>query len=546
MIDAAWTLDVHNWSKGWTLSTYAGKTDTPPLDAAHPVVLEQPYKGSWSWSDYPNGWTPRQATVQVRCLSAAALDAMGGVDPGDLVDAWLYHEQNTIHGVVKKTWHRCLGYLDDPEASQDGRGLVLKLAVVDPLARLSETPVDDANPWPSESLGARLSRIAVAARINIVSLAAYANLATMGPATVNNQGALQLLQSCLAGVQTAAGEQLVLRGTVAELEETGLGDQVLFDTFYVGQPPGLLVDPVSGLSQMYPGVPCYWIDTVGRKSEMDAAYQLTAAHDLISGGGGAGLWVTQRTPVANLYAVEGGAALDAGHVLRDTTTWVKSRSTAINQVKLVGVDAAGEEKSVVAQWSDLVASDGPSTRTVQTARLIDAGAAAAAAGLLPDRATSVPDWTADAFTFTTRGLTLNELHGYSDKLFPAGVQAAGMQIPVAIVGVDPTAALTGPDLSGVLEGATVQVADGGVLSVVGQLRNEVLRPSGTKSNLVSYADLRTKNAAPGTGLPWSTFTYHSDDAVPYLGTDRTWDASQAHPSFGHEQLTYRDLRLIGA
>lgn len=548
MLNAKWTCEVTNYTKGWTFTTYAGKSDTPQLSPADPVVLQAPYKGSWGWSDYPAGWTPRQAQLDLRVYSAQALEAMGGVDPGDLVDAHLFHEQLrsvTFGPVVRKSWHRVVGYLDDPEVKQDDRGLVVSLAVVDPLARLAEVVVDDPNPWPAESLGARLNRIAQAAGINIVSKSAYAAAATLGPVTVSNQGALPLLQATLDGV-LSGGKQLVLRGTVGELEHAGLGDQVDFDTTYSGADPVWLVDPATLGTSLYPGKPVYWISTVTRVSTMQAPFVLTAAHDLLAppAAPGTGLWVAQRTPIANLADVSGGAALDADDVLREGTAWIKSRSTAINQVKLVGLDAAGEEKSVVAQYTDLVRADGPSTRVVQTHRLIDAGALAAATALLPDKATASPDWSADQFTFTTKALTAAEVRAYATTLFPY-VHTADMTLPIAIVGVATRGAVTGADLSGVLEGATVQVDAKGVLSVIGQLRNEVLRPSGSKTNLVSYSELRTETADNAPTIAWSTFGYHSDDAVPYTGTDRTFDASQAHPSFGHEVLSYRDFRLIG-
>lgn len=549
MLDAAWTCRVTNVTKGWTLETWAGKSDTPQLSPADPVVLQAPYKGTWGWSDYPIGWTPRQAQLDVRCYSAQALDDLGGVDPGDLVDAWLFHEYMGGHTgttLVQNTWHRAVGYLDDPEVRQDSRGIVVSLAVVDPLARLAQTVVDDPNPWPQESLGARLDRIAQAAKINLVSKAAYANAATMGPITVSNQGALPLLQACLDGVQVN-GEQLVLRGTVGELEHAGLGDQTTYDKTYSGDDPAWLVNPVTLGTQLLPGKPAYWISTVSRISTMAAPFVLVAAHDLGAPGAapGAGLYVAQREPIGDLWTVSGGAALDADDVLREGTTWVKSREAAINQVKLVGLDAAGAEKSVVAQYSDLVKSDGPWTRTVQTQRLIDAGALAVATALLPDRATASPDWAAELFTFTTKALSANELHTYSGRLFPKGDYIPTMELPVAIVGVATRGAVTGADLSGVLQGATVQIDASGVLSILGQLRNIVLRPSGLKTNLVSCADLRSESAENDPSLAWATFGYHSDDAVPYTGSDRTFDASQAHPSFGHEVLSYRDFRLIG-
>lgn len=552
MIGAPWTLEVTNHTKGWTHSTYGGKQDTPNLSPADPIVIQQPFKGSWGWSDYPSGWLPRTVQLELRAYSAAAFEADAPCDPGDLIDAHLFHAYVPASGPgagVERhnSWFRCVGFLDEPEAAQDDRGLVVKLSAADPLARLAEVAVDDPNPWPAESLGARLQRIADAARINLVTRHAFDNLATMGPVTVNNKGALPLLQECLAGAQTAVGgKQLVLRGTVGDLEHTTLFDQTDFDSYIVGDPPAFELDS-GGFSH---GVvkQAYVIDLVGRDSTMTAPYILTAARDLGAPGApvGAGLYVTTRTPRGDLWAASsGGAALPASDVLREGTAWVKSRAQAINQVKLVGVDAAGEEKSVLAQYADLVRADGPSTRVVQTQRLIDAGAAAVAVGLLPDRATAVPDWTADQFTLTTRDMSADELSAYSRELFPGDPGLSGMQIPLAIVGVDDLAALTGDDLSGILEGATVQIAKRGQLEIVGQLRSEVLRASGLGTNLVSYADLRAEQVDNMPGITWASFGYHSDDAVPYQGSDRTFDASQAHPSFGHRNLSYRDYRLIG-
>lgn len=554
MIGAVWTLDVENLTKGWSHSTYSGKTDTPQLSPADPIVIQHPFKGTWGWSDYPSGWLPRTVQLELRSYSAAAFESLAPCDPGDLIDVHLYHHYYRPgfppdpFWERKGTWFRLVGYLDEPEASQDDRGLVVKLSAADPLARLAEVPVDDPNPWPAESLGNRLSRIAQAANINIVTRHAFDNLGTMGPVTVNNKGALPLLQECLAGVQTSVGgKQLVLRGTVGDIEYPTLHDQADFDSYLVGDAPAYEVDS-GGFSH---GVvkPSYVIDVVGRESLMMSPYLLTAAHDLGAPGapGGVGLRVATRTSRGDLWTVStSGAALPAGDVLREGTSWVKSRSEAINQVKLVGVDAAGEEKSVLASWSDLVKSDGPSTRVVQTQRLIDAGAAAVATGLLPDRASAVPDWTANQFTVLTKAFSADELRAYSLTLFPQKTPGLlGMQIPIAIVGVDDLAALTGDDLSGILQGATVQITRKGQLEVVGQLRNEVLRSSGLKNNLVTYGDLRTEVVANEPAITWASFTYHSDDAVPYTGSDRTFDASQAHPSFGHDNLSYRDFRLIG-
>lgn len=548
MLDAAWTLRVENYTKGWSLETYAG--EPAPADfAPGDVVLTDPFKGTWGWSDYPNGWQPRTADFELRAATARDVQQLG-VDPGDLFDVHLFREFNGLHGLTVNTWHRCVGYLDEPEASATGRGVAVKLGVSDPLALLAEVPVDSAGvAWPQESLGARLARIAAAAGINIASRSAFSALATMGPVTPSNKGALAMLQECLAGV-LYNGAQLVLRGSVGGIEVPELFEQIDWDVLYVGNDPMYVLDETTGTSSSAGNKPVFWIATVGHISHMSAPYVLTAAHDLGAPGApaGVGLYVATRTPIGDLWEVAGGAALSAGDVLRDGTTWVKSRASAINQVKLVGVNAAGDEASVVAQYTDLVASDGPSTRTVQTQRLIDAGAPAVAAALLPDRSTAVPDWTADAFTFTTRDLTPDELDAYSSRLYPdtdtAAAPPAGMQVPVAIVGVDETAALTGNDLSGVMQGATVQVTRG-VLSILGQLRNELLRPSGTKTNLVSYADLRTEVVYNVPAISWSAFGYHSDDAVPYTGSDKTFDADQAHASFGHVQLTYRDLRLIG-
>lgn len=542
MLDADWTMLVQNYSKGWSLTTYAGEPAPASLGAGD-VVLTDPFKGTWAWSDYPGGWQPRTADFTLRAGSAAAVDALQ-LEPGDLFDVHLFHEyigpgHLGVPTLLTKTWFRCTGYLDEPEATAPGRGVALSLGVSDPLALLAEVPVDSAGAvWPAESLSARLDRIAQAANINIASNSAYDAVATMGPVTPNNKGALAMLQECLAGA-LSNGRQLGVYATVSDIEEANLFNGAAYDHLYVGNAP---MDTGSAR-------PIYFIAPVGRDTVMRAPYVLTAAHDTGAPGSapGVGLYVVTRTPVGALEDVLGGAALDAGDVLRDGIKWVKSRASAINQVKLVGVDAAGEEASVVAQYPDLVRSDGPSTRVVQTQRLIDAGAPAVAAALLPDLATASPDWTADTFTFTTRDLTLAELHSYSATLFPQAFASApngGLQLPVAIVGVDETAALTGNDLSGVLEGATVQLTDG-VLSVIGQLRNELLRASGGKADLISYADLRSETVFNQPGMAWTTFMYHSDDAVPYNGTDHTFDADDAHPMFGHEQLTYRDFRLIG-
>lgn len=546
MLNAAWTLELENITKGWQLTTWAGKSDSE-LTPANPLLIQAPFKGSWAWGDYPQGWQPRQAQVEVRALSAAALEAGAPVDPGDLVDVWLYHEANTDHGIRKFTWHRVTGYLDDPEALQDDRGLVVKLAAVDPLARLAEVPVDDPdNPWPAENLGTRLSKIAQLAGINIITKASWNVGTTLGPVTVNNKSALQLLHECLAGV-LINDSHLVLRGTIGDREWSQLFDLVTYDTFYFGDDTVWKVDPVSGLF-VPADRPCYVVDLVGRVSSMDAPYVLTDAHDLGAPGAaaGVGLRVATRTPVADLSTITGGAALDAEDVLRETTSWVKSRETAINQVKLVGLDAAGEEKSVVAAYTDLVKRDGPSTRVIQSQRLYGAGAAAYAATLLPDRATATPGWTADTFTLTTQALTPDELAAAARELYPhdpnGGV--SGMQVPVAIVDVDPTAALTGSDLSGVLQGATVQIPRGGVLQFTGDLRMEQLRPSGLKSSLVTWAQLKVEAVDNDAGVAWSTFTWKSDDAVPYQGADHVWNADDAHASFGHEQLTWLDLRLM--
>ncbi len=550
MLDAAWTLDVENLTKGWTLSTWAGKSDTE-LTPADPLLIQAPFKGSWAWGDYPINWQPRVAQLELRALSAAALEDGAPVDPGDMVDVHLYREANLGHGVRKLTWHRVCGFLDEPEASQDDRGLVVKLAAVDTLAQLAEIPVDDAVQWPQESLGARVSRIAQLAGINIVTNAAWMTGTTLGAVTVNNKGALQLLQECLAGVMVGDA-YLVLRGTIGTREWVSLFDPVAgqYDTVYNGSDgPAYTVD-AAGITYTGTDQPLYVIDRVGRLSNMSAPYVLTDAHDLGAPGApvGVGLRVATRTPLPDLTDVTGGAALDADDVLRDGTSWIKSRATSINQVKLVGINALAEEQSVTAAYTDLVKRDGPSTRTVTTQRLIGVGAATFAAQLLPDRQTATPTWTAEQFVLTTKALSWAELNHAALNLYPnepvGATLVPWMQTPVAIVDVDPTAALTGGDLSGVLQGATVQIGRGGVLQLVGELRMEQLKPDGTRSTLVTWDQLKTEPVDNEPAVQWSTFTWRSDDAVPYTGSDRTFDADQAHPSFEHEQLTWLDLRLM--
>lgn len=550
MIDAAWTLRVENITKGWTLETYAGEAAPDTLEPGD-CVLEDGYKGTWGWADYPADFQPRTVQFKMRAGSSATLDAMG-VDPGDLFDVHLFHEYIDpppgFTGLVQNTWHRVVGFLDEPEAVLPGnRGVQVTLAVSDPLALLAETMVDDPNPWPAELLGARLERIAQTAGINIVSMATFAGAATMGPMTVSNQGALPLIQACLRGTLSPAGDQLVLRASVGSIENPALHDQITYDTFYTGDDPAFVIDPVSGLST---GTlkPVYYIDTVNRDSHMGMPYVLTADHDLGAPGSapGVGLYVVQREPVGDLHLVSGGAALDAGDVLREGTSWSKSRASAINQIKLTGLDNAGEEMSVQASLGDLVRADGPSTRVVQTSRLLNAGSTAVAVALLPDPATAVPAWTAEQFTFTTRDLEPAELDQYSRKLYPREGDGAftPMQLPVAIVGVDETRAPTGNDLSGILQAATVQL-DKGVLTIVGELRAELLRPTGLSTGILTWDQLRTEPVWNDPSLDWAEFSWHSDDAVPYNGSDKVGDASQAHPMFGHEQLSWRDLRLIG-
>lgn len=542
-MDEAWILTVTNLSKGWELTTHAGE-QLPDLDAANPVLLEDPFKGSWAYDDYPAGFQPRQAEVSVRVLDAATLLDQVDTDPGDTgVVSLTYngHAINPATGLertVTNTWFHVSGYFDEPEVKADGRGLTMQLALVDPTAQLAEIPVSGTAAWAAESLGARLNRICQWANINLLAAPEYASVATMGLVTVSNKGALSLLRECLDSAQYA-GSQLVLRGGI-------VGHEV----------PSTLTD---GLTTVYegdpdwnvPGKPFYWIDRVERVSYMKAPYRLVSAHDLGAPGAaaGVGLYVAQREPVANLYLVTGGAALDADDVLASGTQWAKRVDAAVNQVKLVGVDAAGEELSVVASYTDLVKANGPHTRVVQTQRYLGGATPIAdAQALLPDRASAVPDWTADQFTFTTKNLSTYELGYYSGQFYPdLPASIAGgfaMQLPVAIVDVEPKARLAGGSLAGVLTGATFQISKG-VLSIVGQLRNELLRPAGTKINLVTYADLRTEHPANDPARSWSEFTYRSTAATPYLTSDKVWDADQAHPTFGHEQLTYRDLRLIG-
>lgn len=520
-----------------TLWVYAVHDETPaqPLNV-EPVQLQDDAKLIWSWAEYPGQWLPETCTFKLRVRSAADLPA---VEPG------MWGAVSLGHPGTGQAICSFPGVFDDPDVEQDGRGLVMSLTLTNHLAQLAEVPVDaeldaggNAIPWPAESLYARLFRIASQAKINLFLRGSYDTAAALGPVTPNNKGALSMFQECLAGA-VYAGDQLVLRAGWygGDFATDPLGSDLPgMDTMIIGHPDGIRARPY------------FYVDRVGRYSAMQAPFVMQAPANVLPGQA-----TGPRVPVpvtkGDLPDLTGGAVLDANKVLRSSVKWTKSREPAVNQVKLTGVNAAGEQLSVVADYPELVQANGPNTRTVETQLLLTTTSDPLAAALLPDRATAHPDWTVDQFTVVVDAMTPEEVGQYAQDFYPVG-QAPGpfhtMQLPVAIVNVAEVAQVAGGDLSGVLVGATFALSKG-KLTITGQLRNEVLRPDGSLSGAVTWAQLRSEAVNGSPGVLWSTFTWHPAVGPPgsYTGAARTFDATAVDPSFDRDQLSWRDLRLMG-
>lgn len=533
MVDT-WSFTVENISEGWSFSTSSSDPKPDKLSPSNPVQIRADFKGSWAFTDYPHGWQPRQADVSLQVLDAPTIRSLCEVTPGDRCHVSLTR-QVVLFGVpVDVPWFRMGGFFDEPEVINDkSPGLVLKLGMYDPLAALAQIPIDDPVAWPLESAFTRIGRICQLAGINLWFDSGYAAGVMVGPVTVNNKSALSLLNECLDGLRTATSH-VSLRGGLAGR------DIPLAPAGYDN-----LVGSITGTTD--PDQVIYWVELVGHTMTLQAPYVATADRDLGAPGaaGGVGMYVAAREPVHALWELSGdGAALSADDVLRDQTSWRKSIAAAVNTVKMTGITAAGDEASVVSSYPDLVKLYGPITRTLETQRHLDAAAFAVAASHLPDRATAIPDWTADSFVFTTRDLSQLELDAYVDAFYPEG-KRTHTQLPIVITDVDETSALTGPDVSGVLIGAELTIVRG-ELQVKGQLLPELLAPvTGSKTSLITYSQMRTEPVFNFPAVQWSAFTYHSLSPNPWTTNDKTFDAAQAHPNFQHEQLSYRDMRLIG-
>lgn len=527
---AKWQLSVGALDEiGDQVWAYTIDDDAEPVDLdTEPVQLQDDAKLSWEWLDYPSTMRPATATFRLRVRSAADLP---DVSPGQ--NAFAFLTRPGTGAMICAVY----GVLDDPDVEQDSRGLVLSLVITDPLAQLAEIPVDaeldgsgNAIPWPAENLFARLSRIAQRARINLYTRAAYDTAASLGIVTPNNKAALTMLNECLSGA-VSGGDQLVLRAGAVGFGFNAAG----MDTLIQG-------DPALGSYK-----PAYFVDRVSRYSAMQAPFVAQLATNVLPGQP-TGPKVPIRTAKADPYLLTGGAVLDAVDVLRASVKWTKAREAAVNQLKLVGLDSLGAEKSVLASYDDLVKADGPNARVVDTQLLLGAGAPALAAAMLPDRATARPSWTAETFTVWTDAMSDAEFDAYAPKFWPD--QFPGpfhtMQLPVAVVNVDAVAQVAGGDLSGVLVGATFQLVRG-KLSIVGQLRAEVLRPDSSLSGILTWSQLRTELVDGGGGVAWSAFTWHPALAPPasYTSAAVTFDAAAADPSFDRTNLTWRDLRLMG-
>lgn len=522
----AYQVTVGSYSKGWEYTVTAGELvdELNPLDPDYaPVQLVDGLRLTW-------GYDPQQyigQLVPATCSFALVAPSyeLPLVDPGDHV--WI-HLDRPGPGVDELIPYVHLdGVLaDDPVVTPTGdeaRGVMLSMIATDLVVSIAEVLIDDPNPWPIEGIVFdRLPRIATIGGFNIALHPLY-NLATaLGVVTVSNRAALGLVGDVLGSLYQG-GQQLVLRAVrepYTDLPDAG--------DMYVGDE----TSPVTFL-----------LDRLGVEARMQTPYQLTTiggVYDI------AGTYTSKERRAGNLSELDGGVIIDACDLERDPTSWRKSRADATNQVKLVGLDAAGNEASIVDGYPDLIKTHGANTRVVQTQAYVTDPALntdEAFGVYLPDRTAAVPSWSIDSFVLRTKHMSDAELDDYAPRFYPhvqgRDLTTAGLlQIPLAILGIAPGYTPVDPggssgyghgdpvDVQGTLIGATFTISKG-ELTIAGAVRNEVLRPavdveSSVVDGALTYAEL--------AGSP----TYAST-AYRAGGATRRIDP----------RITYRDMTLIG-
>lgn len=514
----AYTVEVGSYTAGWEFSATHGLLQ-PDLET-HPVQIADGLTLTWGYD--PNAYigqlVPAQASFSLICPS----DQVPEVAPGDLVYVRLYRLGSD--GEFPIPYMLFEGVLDDPVAVPSAynplnrRGVRLNLIATDLVTLIAEALVDDSETWPEEGITVhRLPRIAYGAGFNLVTWLGYNMATALGPISVANRSALTLVNEVLASLYLGS-QQLVLRArhrAAALFPEAG-GLEI------IGDPDS----PVTFL-----------LDRLGTFSLAQTPYQLV----LVPVGIGFTNRVTRERRTGPISELAGGLVLDACDVLLDPVVYRKSRAAAINQVKLIGLNDAGEDISVTASYPDLVKERGANTREVRSQALLSSptlNTEQVVGSYLPDRGSASPTWAPDTFVLTTKNMTDDELDAYTPKLFPhiqAAILAdsAPIQIPVAILDVaqryyplTPAQADLGGDrveITGTLIGGTFQILDG-ELTFTGTVRNESLRPEpGVVGGSVSYQDLKDSD-------DFDVTQFH--DVVP--------DDQHIDPN-----LSYADFRLIG-